>query len=392
MAFGGPGFGEALFQNSLKERQAGVMEKELELKEGELGFKLQDLQERRSAAKQQAVQQGLNQSVERMKMFAEAVAGLGPNYKAGSPLDKAIDVEKGILAKFAEMVGLDPNLGQAMADKARSAAQRPPETVVAAPGSSVLNKATGETISTVPRGPSEFENKIAVMERQLGRKLTQQEVTQMGGAAGTATQAQSPAGKVVADRQLFVSQYGENSPQVKAFDEASAAGDVKLDDVGSMRKEFTALSKDFVTIRDAFGKVAVADPSAAGDVARVFAFMKMLDPNSSVREGEYANAQNAGGVPDRVANMYNKVLDGTFLTDDQRKDFNKQAENVFKVQMRNQLQNEDQYRGIAKRNKMREEDVIIDFVGPYRKTKPAKPDGGGAKPDDEDPLGLRKKK
>ena len=74
-----------------------------------------------------------------------------------------------------------------------------------------------------------------------------------------------------------------------------------------MRKEVSALSKDYFTVRDSEAKInAVAsDPSAASDLALIFSFMKVLDPGSVVREQEFANAQNAAGVPDQVRNLYN---------------------------------------------------------------------------------------
>lgn len=61
--------------------------------------------------------------------------------------------------------------------------------------------------------------------------------------------------------------------------------------------------------------------TAADDIALVFSFMKTLDPASTVREGEFAMASTAGGVPERIWNLYNKVKAGQFLTDEQRKDF-----------------------------------------------------------------------
>lgn len=68
------------------------------------------------------------------------------------------------------------------------------------------------------------------------------------------------------------------------------------------------------------------EPSAANDVAMIYAFMKVLDPTSAVREGEYANAQNAGGIHERVWNLYNKAKDGTRLTQGQRTEFSNAAE------------------------------------------------------------------
>ena len=47
----------------------------------------------------------------------------------------------------------------------------------------------------------------------------------------------------------------------------------------------------------------------------------MLDPNSVVREGEFATAQNSTGVPDRVRNLYNKIMTGERLNPSQRQEF-----------------------------------------------------------------------
>lgn len=399
MALGGPGFGEALYKNQLAQKQMEVQEMDLDLKKGELGFKLQDLQERRAAAKQQAIMVGLEKSVERMNGFAGLIQQLGPNFKAGSALDKAIDTEKGILAQYAAMAGLDQNLGQAMADRVRAAAQIPKAPVTMSPGQSLVDPSTGQAVASMAPSPVTMSPGSSLVNPANGQTIAQTAPSPVslspggtlvnpsnGQTVASAPQLpQSTAGKILQDRSLFVNQYGENSPQVRAFDEMSQQGEVKLDDVSGVRKEFTAQSKDFVTVRDAFGKVAAAakDSTAAGDLSLIFAFMKMLDPNSTVREGEFATAQNAAGIPDRVVTMYNKALSGTRLSAEQRKDFTAQAEKVFKVQLKSHLKNEENYRGIAKRNKMREEDVVIDFIGPYRSAI--------SNGDDNDPLGIRKK-
>lgn len=71
---------------------------------------------------------------------------------------------------------------------------------------------------------------------------------------------------------------------------------------------------------DSLSQIAKAD-SAAAQMALIFSFMKSLDPNSTVREGEYANAENTRGVPDTIRNWYNKAKDGTFLTPTQVQNF-----------------------------------------------------------------------
>lgn len=69
--------------------------------------------------------------------------------------------------------------------------------------------------------------------------------------------------------------------------------------------------------------------SAADDLALIFSYMKMLDPGSVVREGEFANAQNTAGIPERIVNAYNNALRGTRLTDRQRGEFFRSATGVM---------------------------------------------------------------
>ena len=179
-------------------------------------------------------------------------------------------------------------------------------------------------------------------------------------------QAASPAGKVIEDRALFVKQYGENSPQVTAFDEASSGGEApKLSDERGIRQEFTKASGEFVKVRDSFGRIQAvsSDPSPAGDLALIFNFMKMLDPGSVVRESEFATAENTAGVPTRIRNIYNKILSGEKLAPQQRADFLEQANNLFQSQLRFQQRLVKQFKNIAILSKIDPNKVIVDFIG-----------------------------
>ena len=102
----------------------------------------------------------------------------------------------------------------------------------------------------------------------------------------------------------------------------------------STRKEFLAQAKPYIEISQAYRKIEEATkvPSAAGDVSLVFAFMKILDPGSVVREGEFATAQNAAGVPDRIRAQYNAAMSGQKLAPAQREDFLNQAKNLARSQ------------------------------------------------------------
>jgi uncharacterized protein YukE len=67
----------------------------------------------------------------------------------------------------------------------------------------------------------------------------------------------------------------------------------------------------------------------AGDVAAVFTFMKTLDPNSVVREGEFATAENTAGHWRKFWNLHNKLLRGERLTDEQRDSFKNLGINLY---------------------------------------------------------------
>ena len=95
---------------------------------------------------------------------------------------------------------------------------------------------------------------------------------------------------------------------------------------------FLGQAKPYIEIAQAYRKVLSAPESAAGDMSKIFGYMKILDPGSTVREGEAASAQNAAGVPDRILNLYNKTLTGQRLNPTQRADFDNSAYKLVESQ------------------------------------------------------------
>lgn len=118
-----------------------------------------------------------------------------------------------------------------------------------------------------------------------------------------------------------------------------------------LRKEFTTQSKDFTEARLGLEKVQNAamatEPTGASDIALVFGYMKVLDPNSVVREGEFATAANAGGVSETIRNIYNRVRKGTLLTDTVRKQFIASARTQFQPYLQQQEQREASFTSLA---------------------------------------------
>ena len=102
----------------------------------------------------------------------------------------------------------------------------------------------------------------------------------------------------------------------------------------NIRKEISGLpaTKDIVNIDSALSKIRTAPANAAGDMSKIFAYMKILDPGSTVREGEFANAEQARGIDSSILGLYNKTLKGERLTPAQRAEFDKAAEGLARSQ------------------------------------------------------------
>lgn len=86
---------------------------------------------------------------------------------------------------------------------------------------------------------------------------------------------------------------------------------------------------DFITVQTKYDRIESALDSAAGDISLIFAYMKMLDPASTVREGEFATAEQSGGLDDNLVSTYNRILTGERLIPERRKDFKKQATAIY---------------------------------------------------------------
>jgi hypothetical protein len=135
-----------------------------------------------------------------------------------------------------------------------------------------------------------------------------------------------------------------------------------------LRTEYTKEMKPFTDLSQAFSKVEAAalNPSAAGDISLVYGYMKILDPGSTVMQGEQATASNAGGIPDRVRAMYNKALTGQTLAPDVRNDFYAQSRNLIESQRQMQQDIAARYTSIATQNNLNPNQVVFD---PFQRIK-----------------------
>lgn len=117
----------------------------------------------------------------------------------------------------------------------------------------------------------------------------------------------------------------------------------------ALRKEYIAQIKTPQTVVNSYAQIeqAAQSPSAQNDLALIFSYMRMLDPTSVVREGEFATAQNAAGVPDQIRNAYNRAANGERLNPEQRKGFVASARGI-KDQAQQQIDSyREQYSSLA---------------------------------------------
>lgn len=155
-------------------------------------------------------------------------------------------------------------------------------------------------------------------------------------------------------------------------------GEVSAKAAEDLRKEFQGLQtyKNTQTIGESYKKIAGTSETGAGDVSLIYSYMRMVDPGSTVREGEFATAANAGGIPDRVVGWYNKILAGEKLPPEVRKQFRDESKNLLKAQLDRYEETAKPYRRLAEQQGLSPGDVVLDlglqqFVTPS--TTPATP-------------------
>lgn len=148
--------------------------------------------------------------------------------------------------------------------------------------------------------------------------------------------------------------------ELKIIREPKIEGSGAGKDSEGLRKEVNAQLKPYAEVGDMWAKVrqAGSNPTAANDLALIFGYMKILDPGSVVREGEFANAQNTAGVPERLRATYNNLLRGERLTEVQRQDFLRSAYGAVQSQVPRVQSVIDYYSEIARDVGVRPESVI----------------------------------
>jgi hypothetical protein len=178
---------------------------------------------------------------------------------------------------------------------------------------------------------------------------------------------ESPIGKLLGDRDIAARR---GDTEGVAAIESALKGEIgtkaDLGEVLRIRGDVTRNSTQFLEAQTGYKKVLAAarTDSPAGDMSLIFGFMKVLDPGSIVKEGEFATVENSAGVPEQVRGMYNRIMRGERLTPEQRQDFLYQAREQYLPLIEQQQRLVRDAQGFAERNKLPFNDLVPEFVMP----------------------------
>jgi hypothetical protein len=129
---------------------------------------------------------------------------------------------------------------------------------------------------------------------------------------------------------------------------AAEAALPNVDDEASFRREYNSITSGFRDVQSSYGRIKATDATTpAGQLSLVYQYMKMLDPGSTVMQGEQASASNAAGVPDRTRNLYNSIINGKPLSAAQVNDFTNQADLLYTRSLQDYDKARTTYEGLA---------------------------------------------
>ena len=95
--------------------------------------------------------------------------------------------------------------------------------------------------------------------------------------------------------------------------------------------------------------------TGAGDLSFIFQYMKMLDPRSVVREGEFETAKRTGGIPASVWAAYEGIKSGKLLSPAVKADFLSAAGKMYMQEYDNYNKERATYLNIAAQNGLKAE-------------------------------------
>lgn len=160
---------------------------------------------------------------------------------------------------------------------------------------------------------------------------------------------------------------GDNlvDPTGKLLYKGSAAGGIKPEDRFKMERSLAGdFSKDtaaFREISDAWATIQSIPSTAIGDVALTTKIMKMLDPDSVVRESELGLALGATGLLQRFENLVRQAQTGAGLNKKQKAEFKNLARQIYNTAQKEFQRRKTRYERQAKEYSLNPANVVYDY-------------------------------
>lgn len=126
-----------------------------------------------------------------------------------------------------------------------------------------------------------------------------------------------------------------------------ATGDTK--ETAALRKEFAqeAQKVGFKEIQNSWNKVQSAGKTGAGDLTVLYSYIKALDPESVVREGEINLLKAAESVPGNVITAYKRAKEGKAISDELRQELTTEIGHLYNDKAKQQKELNAFYSGLA---------------------------------------------
>lgn len=261
--------------------------------------------------------------------------------------DRELNQQKGILQAYEMKLKLGDAKAKALDDKIAMFTGNDPE------GKAIFLQALHDDPEPIdPTNSYQVMTKLAGIKKRIGYESPDLQMSKAKEQADLGLK-NAQIGKLSADTKktnLEISN-AENGISPDAF---------KNENV--LRDEFNTISKDFRTVQDAYSKIKQTSDSGAGDMSMLYAYVKLLDPGSVVRESEFATAAASGSFGEQVQGAAKSVLAGGRLPPSQRAEFLSEAERLYQGQVLGYDRIKGAYTEIANRNRLNPQNIITDYA------------------------------
>jgi hypothetical protein len=197
--------------------------------------------------------------------------------------------------------------------------------------------------------PTETSEGLVQFGKRGGRKDT-------GTQAAPKTAAPTELARLIAERDALP----PNDPRRATYDSAiqsatSSRTPVTNIDLGpkdtfkleaDLRGEYKDQLKEYQAVRDSYQKIENALKTGAGDIAVIYAFAKLNDPTSVVRESEFATVARSGSLGQRIKNLVEQAQTGK-MNPELRENLRQQARQMYLTRQQQADAVAQQYRELA---------------------------------------------